>query len=446
VASLEELVKTKDLQRSQLSPQDAQGSPGLVVVYSPDAARVQEFYPLAQPLTVGRKEGETDGAGLAISDPGISREHASLHWRSDGKGCEVRDLGSRNGTFLQGRRITSELAPLGSVLRVGDTFLEVAVKAEEAPPHPTLRGQSAALRRLVHDIHRVAHSDVSILIEGETGTGKELVAEAIHVLSGRPGRLVAINCASIPPEIAESYLFGHRKGTFTGASQDSDGIFEQAQEGTLFLDEIGQLRLDLQAKLLRVLETRQFLPLGAVATRLTSARFVSATNAKLRVQVGSGTFRSDLFARLAGVEISVPALRQRRSDIPLLISHFLSLAAPEARFVFTPNALELLLLHDWPMNIRELRAICGRLALAHPAGGLLRTAEVAGVLQSEPQDEDRVPTAEGVLASAPSRAELCDLLRSHRGNVVKLAAHYGKDRRQIYRWLELHGLDPRDFR
>ncbi len=439
-------MKTQDLERSQVSPQTVQGSPGLVIVHSPDEALAQRFFPLAPRLTLGRREDGADGdvARVAIADSGISREHAALTWRADGKGCEVRDLDSRNGTFVDRRRVASDLAPLGSVVRAGDTFVEVAIEPAGAPPHPVLRGRSAALARLCADVHRVARTDVSLLVEGETGTGKELVAEAIHALSGRTGRLVAINCASIPPEIAESYLFGHRKGAFTGASQDADGVFEQARDGTLVLDEIGELRLDLQAKLLRVLETRQFAPVGAAATRLANARFIAATNARLRVHVAAGTFRADLYARLAGVEIEVPPLRARRSDIPILMEHFFEQAAPGGRFAFSANAIESLLLHDWPMNVRELKAICRRLALAHPAGGRLRSAEVAAVLRRA--SERAVLDAPPAPASGPTRVELSDLLHAHRGNIVKLAAHYRKDRRQIYRWLELHGLDPRDFR
>jgi two-component system response regulator GlrR len=277
---------------------------------------------------------------------------------------------------------------------------------------------------------------VSVLIEGETGTGKELVAEAVHQLSARGGKLVAVNCASIPPAIAESFLFGHKKGAFTGASHDAEGIFEQAGNGTLFLDEIGELRLDLQAKLLRVLETRQLTPVGAAAPRTTNARFLSATNARLRLAVAAGTFRSDLFARLAGVELEVPPLRARRCDVPLLAAHFL----PGVRF--SANALEALLLHAWPMNVRELRTVCGRLSLLHPNGGLLRSADVAPALQ---RGDIAAPPNEPP-ANTPSRAELAELLRAHKGNVVRVAAHYDKDRRQIYRWLELYGLDPRDFR
>ncbi len=436
-------MDTEDLERSLVSPRAAEGEAGLIVVHSPDETAYQAFHALDPVVTLGRRD-EGGAATVQLADTRISREHAEVRWRADGRGCEVRDLKSRNGTFVDGRRVTSDVAPLGAVLRVGDSFFEVAIRPPELA-HPLFVGRSAALARLVGDVRRAATSDANVLVEGETGTGKELVAEALHQLGGAPGKLVAINCASIPPAIAESFLFGHRKGAFTGATQDSPGVFEQSHDGTLFLDELGELRADLQAKLLRVLETRQFTPLGAAAPRTTNARFVSATNARLRVQVQAGTFRADLFARVAGLELSVPPLRQRKSDIPILMTHFLVQQIPGAKFVISANAMETLLNHDWPMNVRELRAIAGRLALAHPEGGTLRSADVAAVLQSSAA-EAAAEAAAPASATVPSRAELTALLQTHGGNVVKLAAHYGKDRKQIYRWLEQHGLDPRDFR
>jgi DNA-binding NtrC family response regulator len=441
-------VRTQDVERSQELVVGAEGAPGVVVVWSPDDDAVQRFTPLAPRLTLARHEaGDGAGAGdgrLAIADGGMSREHAALRWRADATGCEVRDLQSKNGTFVQRRRVAAELAPVGSVIRAGDSFLEVTVQPPAPGSHALLVGRSARLARLLGDVRRAAASAVHLLIEGETGTGKELVAGVLHELGGRPGRLVAINCAAIPAELAESYLFGHRRGAFTGAAADADGVFEQARDGTLLLDEIGELRLDLQAKLLRVLETGQFSPLGSGTTRLATARVVSATNARLRLQVAAGAFRADLFARLAGVEIDVPPLRHRRSDIPLLAAHFLAAFAPGARFALSANAIERPLLHDWPLNVRELRACCARLALLRPGGGLVRTSDVAAVLPVGAEGSSPEAGAEPV--SLPSRRELADRLHAHRGNVVKLAGHYGKDRRQIYRWLDAHGLDPRDFR
>ena len=301
-------MRTEDVESSRILAVGDAGSPGVLVVSSPDESVRQRFFALEPSLTVGRREegDRDDAARIAVVDTRVSREHATLRWRADDQGCEAADGQSRNGTFVNREPVTTAFVPLGGIVRVGDTFLEVTTAPPTARSHPLLRGQSAALGRLPADIERVARSDVSVLVEGETGTGKELVAQAIHAASGRTGELLAINCASIPPEIAESFLFGHRKGAFTGAVADSVGVFERAGEGTLFLDEIGELRLDLQAKLLRVIETRQLTPLGSTATRVTNARFVSATNARLRANVAAHTFRADSFARVAGVEIAAP--------------------------------------------------------------------------------------------------------------------------------------------
>jgi transcriptional regulator with GAF, ATPase, and Fis domain len=423
----------------------------LRVVCTPDAALVRTCHPLGGG-EIRLVRADSGALGLPIADPRISREQATVRARSDGTGCEVRDLESKNGTFVDGRRVTAAAAPFGSVVRVGDTIFEVTLEAPAVRPHPLFVGASTALLQMCADLERVVKSDASVLILGETGTGKELVAEAIHELTRRTGKLVAINCASIPPTIAESYLFGHRKGAFTGASADAPGVFEQAQDGTLFLDEVGELRVDLQAKLLRVLETRELSPIGSTATKSVNARILSATNANLRVRIAAGTFRADLFARLAGMELTTPPLRQRRSDIPLLLEHFLALAAPDARFELSTNALEALLLQPWPMNVRELRSLCTRLALAHPEGGRLRSADLLAVQAAAsemPPDPPAAIDAEPAASSSaavPDRDELSARLREHGGSVTKLAAHYGKDRKQIYRWLEMRGLDPRDFR
>ena len=435
-------MDTEELERSGASAPAANVGVAIVrVIHSPDATLMRTSHPLASEIKLVR--ARSDIAGLAVADPRISSEQAVLRWRSDGGGCEVRDLDSRNGTFVDGKRVTSAAAPVGSIVRVGDTLLEIAFEGPAVVPHRLLIGDSAPLRQMCVEIVRVAKSDARVLVSGETGTGKELVAEAIHELSGRSGELVAINCASIPPTIAETYLFGHRKGAFTGASTDARGVFEQAQDGTLFLDEIGELRIDLQAKLLRVLETREYAPLGSSVTQLTNARFISATNADLRVQIAAGTFRADLFARIGEIELSAPPLRKRRSDIPLLVEHFLRREAPDVRFELSVNALETMLLDPWRMNVRELKAVCTRLVLAHPRGGQLRSADLAAVRTIS----ESAPAVEPDAAfGAPDRDELSERLRAHAGNVVKLAAHYGKDRKQIYRWLELRGLDPRDFR
>jgi DNA-binding NtrC family response regulator len=452
-------MRTEDLEASRPSALDGAGTPRVRVVASPDEAALQASFVLAPTLTVGRREGgETaDASRLLVADPRVSQTHAVLRWRADEMGCEVTDSGSRNGTFVDRKRVSTAFVPIGQIVRLGDTFLEVTVSGSDPPAHPRFVGRSAALAKLIAEVERVAPSEASVLVTGETGTGKELVAHEIHAKSGRAGAFVAVNCATIPPEIAESFLFGHRKGAFTGAVSDGPSVFERADRGTLFFDEVGELRLDLQAKLLRVLESRQFTPVGAADTRVTTARFVSATNAALRAKVAAQAFRADLFARLATVEIEVPPLRRRRSDVPLLLSHFLARLAPEADYEISPNAMDALLARDWPLNVREVWALAERLRLAMPSGGRVRSADLQAVLGSAVAPEDGDPTAGGgaptddatsarAAPAVPERGALAEQLHAHRGNVLAVAHHYGKDRKQIYRWLAYHALDPRDFR
>jgi transcriptional regulator with PAS, ATPase and Fis domain len=285
----------------------------------------------------------------------------------------------------------------------------------------------------------VAESDLPVLLLGETGSGKEVLAHAVHDASKRRGELVIINCAAIPKELVESYLFGHRKGSFTGAVDDRVGFFAQAKGGTLFFDEIGELLPDLQSKLLRVLENREYSAVGSTAVIKTDVRVISATNADVAHEVETGMLRRDLYARIAGAVIRLSPLRQRREDIMALARHFLDGFAPRARLPWTPGFVELLLTHPWPMNVREVRTTMQRLALASHKGSELRSADLAAVL--DPLGRAEPSPAPGPRRTvAPSRDELQRLLRQHQGNVSELAKHYGRDRKQIYRWLRKHKL------
>jgi DNA-binding NtrC family response regulator len=228
-------------------------------------------------------------------------------------------------------------------------------------------GESPALLELLDQVGQVAGTDSTVLIQGETGTGKELIARAIHGRSLRRERpLIKVNCAALPRELVESELFGHEKGAFTGASQQRRGRFELADGGTLFLDEVGELPLDIQAKLLRVLQEREFERVGGSKTLHTDVRLIAATNRDLRQQMGAGAFRSDLYYRLNVVPLALPALRERREDIPRLIGHFLARAArklgkPLAEV--SPAFLEQALSYDWPGNVRELENVVERAAV-----------------------------------------------------------------------------------
>jgi DNA-binding NtrC family response regulator len=432
----------------------------VVVAYSLDAACIGALRVLGEDaLIVGRV-----GGGLALPDPRLSRAHASLELR-DGRAF-VRDLGSRNGTFVNGERV--ETAPLNDqdVLRVADHVLVVQAlhgddvrRAVEAPPSlPCLVGDGRAMRTLRDDVARVAPGDVPVLLLGETGSGKELVASELHRLSARTGPFVPVNCAAIPEHLAESELFGYVRGAFTGATSDGVGLFAAAHGGTLLLDEIGEMPIALQAKLLRALATGETRRVGETSVRKVDVRVVAATNVDLLEAVGADRFRADLLARLAGHVVSVPPLRERREDVLPLAAHFLARAlggrptAPNELLASTisPDAAEALVRHDWPFNVRGLeqtmrsavtRIDDRRLELAH-LGADFRAASSAGHRTSSPTAASPLLRVLEVRPDAiPSADELRAVIEHFGGNVSKVAAFFGKERRQIYRWAERHAID-----
>jgi DNA-binding NtrC family response regulator len=242
-------------------------------------------------------------------------------------------------------------------------------KNELGRPQASLIGVSAALQRVLEVVERVARTDATVLVTGETGTGKEVLARLIHGMSPRAGRpLVALNCGAIPEGLVESELFGHARGAFTGAVDKRSGKFTQADGGTIFLDEIGELPLATQVKLLRVLQDREVTPVGSSDSLPVDVRVVAATHRDLETMAGTGQFRQDLFYRLDVVRIDMPALRSRREDIPLLAAHFLNIASARLKrhLAFAPETMDALIRHDWPGNVRELENTVERMAILSP--------------------------------------------------------------------------------
>jgi transcriptional regulator with PAS, ATPase and Fis domain len=406
-------------------------------------------------ILVGRGVGP---AGIDLGDdPLASREHAAIVRRPASDEVIVEDRGSRNGVNVNGRRVPRTSLVDGDVVRIGSSFL--VFRAEDPRqidvPDDLLGGLSPALQALRVAVHRAAPSGATVLVEGETGTGKEVVAQALHAKSKRSGPFVAVNCAAIAESLAESQLFGHVAGAFTGARGPHPGFFCAADGGTLFLDEIGELPLALQPKLLRALESRAVVPLGAVTPRPFDARIVAATNVRVAEAVERGAFRADLFARIAQLRLEIPPLRARREDILALVVRRLPEDAPP----LSPDLVEALLVHRWPYNVRELFSVVTELGVWGRGAERLDVDLVRDRLslpsddgeaasQASPDPPGDAPRAPGDPTSPepPSVASLEALLAKHGGNVAAIAREVGRSRTQVYRWMTQFGLDPTRYR
>jgi DNA-binding NtrC family response regulator len=300
--------------------------------------------------------GSNPDNDVVLDDPHVSSRHAVL--RPVPKGYEFADLGSRNGSKVQGVAVTSAMLRHGVLITLGTTHLRFEVPQPAFDDGPTRFGDaigtSPVMRQTFAMLTRLAPSDLTITLLGPTGVGKDVLARGLHAASPRRGGpFVVFDCGAVAPNLIESQLFGHEKGAFTGATDDHIGAFERADKGTLFLDEVGEMALDLQPKLLRVLESRRVSPVGGSAERPVDVRIVAATNRDLEKEVAAGRFRQDLFYRLSVAVVRVPALRERGADVAELVGHF----AAEAGVVIGPDALAVLTAYDWPGNVRELRNV-----------------------------------------------------------------------------------------
>jgi transcriptional regulator with PAS, ATPase and Fis domain len=435
-------------------------SAGLVLLYA-DPFDVPSTVPLTHsPFVVGR---EPPPGGLRLKQTSASRVHAKLVRAGDG--WRLTDLGSRNGTFADGARVTGDLLlESGSEIRIGDALFKFVSEDIESYAAYRINGglsegfrrQSTAVPELVGGlemdrvalaIEAAAPTDLPVLVRGETGTGKELVAHAVHRLRGRRGALCAINCAAVPANLFESELFGFRKGAFTGADRDKPGIVQAADGGTLFLDEIGDMPLEAQAKLLRVLEAHEVRAVGATRPEPVDIRVVCATHRDLAGLVDKGEFRGDLFARLHGYEVVIPPLRARKEDLFQLVRHFLARAGrPDLRLAF--GFMLTVCDYDWPYNVRECESAVRR-AVAMTKGDELGPEALPEALREHGKSYGtRAPSdaPPGARSTAPTADELRALLTQHDGNVAKVARVLKKDRAQVHRWMRRHGISPGDFR
>jgi len=410
-------------------------------------------------VSLGRgpeRKGEQTGTELTIRVPDkwMSSRHARIE-PSFGRWV-LTDTESKNGTIVDGHTTKRAVLTDGSLIELGHTlflFFERLSIDTEAPAMleltpsegpagfttlmPAWAGELARLRQ-------IASSEIPMLIEGESGSGKEVIARAIHGQSGRHGAFVPVNCGALPDNLVESELFGYKKGAFSGAQQDHDGLVRAANGGTLFLDEIGDLPASSQAALLRVLQEREVMPVGGTRAVPIDLRVVAATHRDLDDMVAEGTFRHDLFARLAGFRVAVPTLAERRTDLGILIGALHARMFPADHPGFDIDAARLLLRYPWPLNVRELeqalataQVLAGTEAIrAEHLPDTVRTGRPPGAPRPVVLNENDQKVRDQVVAA----------LREHQGNVSAVARALDKDRKQIQRWIKRFGLDPGSYR
>jgi transcriptional regulator with GAF, ATPase, and Fis domain len=446
------------------APSSAPSPPPLALHFVYPAELVGLVIDVSRPQELGR-EGAGDGRGgseppaparlgafVAIPHATVSRHHASIGESIGGSVPTLIDRGARNGTRVNGQAVQGSVPLLQhAVVRFGDAIAIVdertpVTASAEIPP-----GSSPRIARLREVVQQVAPDRASILIIGETGTGKELLASEIHRQSGRSGPLLKLNCAELSPQLVESQLFGHERGSFTGAVASHTGLFGAAQGGTLFLDEVAEIPLELQAKLLRVLQEGEIRPVGSVRTQQVDVRIVCATNAELAERVREGRFRRDLHARLAFFELRLPPLRERKQDIlwwvELFRRRWSESRGRHASLLLRPHVAEHVLLHPWQDNLRGLDRLVHRVLSVTPEAdvGMSMLREVMPELFPDALVE-LAPEAPFALktrapSDRPSREQFLAVYESTGCSVRATSKHFGRDRRQVYRWLEQFGID-----
>jgi transcriptional regulator with AAA-type ATPase domain len=412
-------------------------------------------FPLASappvPLRASSAEvviGREDACEVRLSGDGVSRRHASIRSLGPDDDPVIQDLGSRNGVRVNGRLVQSARLVPGDVVRLGGWVGVVSARPGEfSEVAPGVFG-GALLKEALAPLLRAATSDLPVVLEGETGTGKEVVARALHGASGRVGPLVAVNCAALPEGLAEAELFGYRRGAFTGADRASPGFFRGAEHGTLLLDEVSDLPMPVQAKLLRVLEQREVQPLGEVRPVPIDVRLVVAGQQSLGKAVEEGRFRADLLARVEGVTVHLPPLRDRREDVLPLFTRLVAAQAKGSVPAVESDFVERLCVHDWPFNVRELVLLVRRLFVLH---GDAQTLKAEHLPERMLAPKPSVPSGAPKPVSGPSHVRpdpdpvelpaLVAALRTCGGNVARASALLGITRQRAYRLMEGHAVD-----
>jgi DNA-binding NtrC family response regulator len=405
--------------------------------------------------------GSHSSNDMVLPDRTASRQHFEIQYTD--RGYLLVDLHSTNGTYLDGSRVERAYLKKGSQIGAGQTLMRFAPIDEEIRVEPDgegqlgeMVGQSAKMRQIFGLLKKVSPMDVSVILTGETGTGKELAARAIHDNSPRKnGPFVVLDCGAIPENLIESELFGHEKGAFTGADKAREGAFERASGGTIFLDELGELRLDLQPKLLRVLEQREVRRVGGNDTIDVDVRVIAATNRDLQKEVSQGRFREDLFFRLSVINVHLPALRQRKEDIPLIVSKVLNdpdFVSKHGRKRFSPQALNSLMNYSWPGNVRELMNVVSHV-LTFVEGDEIEPnvipPRVLGNGKESPlpfNEHLSFKDAKEQLLESFEREYLITVLKRCSGNITRAAKESGLHRKSIERLCKKYQLDAREMK
>lgn len=408
----------------------------LRVVWSSDRERVGQVVSIGTAmLRIGRDQRDE---GLGLADARLSRLHARVGYDRRSEGMRIGDAHSRNGTFVNGHRIETMLLSPCDVIRVGNTLLIY----EEHDPLAAVQAQATAAAKL----------SASVLIRGETGTGKEQLARSLHTQSGRCGAFVALNCGGIAIDLLTAELFGHTRSAFSGASHARKGVFAEAEGGTLLLDEVGDCPMPIQLALLRALQEKAIRPVGTEREIPIDVRVIAATHSDLEAAIEAGTFRADLFARLAQVTLTVPPLRERRSQILELLESFA--CAQGYACTLTADAAEALLCWSWPFNVRELQALVHGCAVRELLPGVIGLEQLHAAVPpvaapfmdryARPGDRDPPRSSSALTLHQPHNVR--QLLQRHGGNVSAVAQELGKSRVHVYRWLKSMKVSPNNFR
>jgi DNA-binding NtrC family response regulator len=396
--------------------------------------------------------GSSPSCDLVLSDKHVSRKHLVAE-RSSGE-VLLRDQGSTNGSYIQGSRFKEIAIGYGAEIKLGRTVLKylpeeetVVPEASEQGTFGSLVGRDVRMRRLFRLLEDIGDTDSTVLIEGETGTGKELVAEELHAHGHRRnGPFIIFDCGAVPGELIESALFGHLKGSFTGAVNDRKGAFAEAHGGTIFLDEIGELPLELQPSLLRALDKKAVRRVGGNTYEKVDVRIVAATNRDLRACIGQKTFREDLYYRLAVIRVTLPPLRERGGDVPYLVEHFMKQFGGGRPLTITPDDMSRLQRHSWGGNVRELRNVIERACVLSKGDAMNLDDAFSDAAAGAAAFRTDLPfkEAKGQLVDQFEREYMVDLMKRHKLNLSAAAREAQIDRKHLRELLRKHGMDPRE--